>query len=172
MSARTRQIGHDGALHPCRHRHDRRASRARSTCCRSRARSPGSAGRNSRRRNGRGHVSSRAGGRGYLPRPWTGVASSQCRPCQPRPDEGDDGDRALPHGGARRPCRALREREVRSHHIAYNSLPQPALSEVPGRGGTRVAGRARGRAAAGAVLPRRVHAAGCKSPTSPTRTRP
>ena len=33
----------------------------------------------------------------------------QCRPRQPRADEGDDGDRALPHGGARRPCRALRE---------------------------------------------------------------
>jgi site-specific recombinase XerD len=30
-----------------------------------------------------GHVSPRAGGRGYLPRPWTGMASSQCRPCQP-----------------------------------------------------------------------------------------
>ena len=39
-------------------------------------------------------------------------------------------------------------------------LPQPALPEVPGRGGAAMAGRARGRAAAGAVLPRRLHAAG------------
>ena len=39
-------------------------------------------------------------------------------------------------------------------------LPQPALPEVPGRGSTRVVGRARGRAIAGAVLPRRILAAG------------
>ena len=36
------------------------------------------------------------------------MAQSQCRPCQPRPIEGDGGHRELPHGGARRPCRALR----------------------------------------------------------------
>ena len=35
------------------------------------------------------HVASSAGGRGYLPRPWSGVAQSQRRPCEPRPDEGD-----------------------------------------------------------------------------------
>ena len=69
----------------------------------------------------RGHVPSRAGGRGYLPRPRAGVASSQCRPCQPRPDEGDERDRALPHGGARRPCRALREEACAHTVIAYNS---------------------------------------------------
>ena len=39
-------------------------------------------------------------------------------------------------------------------------LPQSALSEVPGRGGKAMAGRARSRTAAGAVLPRGVHAAG------------
>jgi hypothetical protein len=54
-----------------------------------------------------GHESSCSGGRGYLPRPWTGVASSQRRPCEPRPVEGHVGDRELPHGGPRRPCRAL-----------------------------------------------------------------
>ena len=36
--------------------------------------------------------------------------------------------------------------------IAYNSLPQSALPEVPGCGGARMAGRTRGRALAGAVL--------------------
>ena len=39
-------------------------------------------------------------------------------------------------------------------------LPQPALPEVPGRRRQAVARRSRGRAAAGAVLSRRVHAAG------------
>ena len=51
---------------------------------------------------------SSSGGCGHLPRPWTGLAQSQCRPCEPRPAQGDVGDRELPHGGARRPCRALR----------------------------------------------------------------
>ena len=36
-----------------------------------------------------------------------GLASSQCRPCEPRPTQGDGGDRELPHRGPRRPCRAL-----------------------------------------------------------------
>src|SRR5712664_780165 len=53
------------------------------------------------------HGSSRPGDRGYLPRPWTGLAASQCR-SQSRPVEGDVGDRELPHGGSRRPCHALR----------------------------------------------------------------
>ena len=39
-------------------------------------------------------------------------------------------------------------------------LPQPALPEVPGRGGAAMARRARGRAAAGPLLPRRLHPAG------------
>src|SRR4249920_1753451 len=54
------------------------------------------------------HGSSCAGDRGYLPRPWTGLAASQCRSRQSRPVEGDVGDRELPHGGSRRPCHALR----------------------------------------------------------------
>ena len=107
----------------------------------------------------RGHVPSSAGGRGYLPRPRGGVAQSQCRPCQPRPDEGDDGDRALPHGGARRPCGALRE-ELRPHGHRLQQLPQSPLPEVPGRGRQGMARRARGRSVAGRLLSCRVHAAG------------
>ena len=113
--ARTCQARYDRALHAGRHQRDPRGHEP--------ARSAHTADtqeeRRSRRRNGaRGPSSS--GGRGYLPRPRTGVASSQCRPCEPRPAEGDVGDRALPHGGARRPCRALRGlRATRS--IAYNT---------------------------------------------------
>ena len=54
-------------------------------------------------------VASSAGGRGYLARPRGGVAARQCGPRQSRPVEGHECDRALPHGGARRPCGALRE---------------------------------------------------------------
>ena len=61
------------------------------------------------------------------------MAQSQRRSCEPRPAEGDVGDRALPHGGARRPCRALRE--VRPHPHRLQLLPQPPLPQVPGRGG-------------------------------------
>ncbi len=39
-------------------------------------------------------------------------------------------------------------------------LPQPALPEVPGRRGAAMARRPRGRAAAGSLLPRRLHPAG------------
>src|SRR5262249_164271 len=99
-----------------------------------------------------GDVPSSVGGRGYFPRPWSGMASSQCRPCQPRPTQGDVGDRELPHGSTRRPCRALRERELRLYADRLQLLPQPALPEVPGSGGARVACRARERAVAGSVL--------------------
>ena len=71
------------------------------------------------------------------------------------------GDRALPHSGARRPCCALRERERAAHTvIAYNSCRNRHCPKCQGRSGTRVAGRARGRAAPCSVLPCRVHAAG------------
>src|SRR5215475_2376622 len=69
------------------------------------------------------------GGRGYLPRPWPGMATRQCRPCEPRPDEGHVGDRKLPHGGAGRACHALRG--LCLHHHCLQQLSQPALSEVP-----------------------------------------
>ncbi len=75
---------------------------------------------------------------------------SQRRPCEPRPAEGDVGDRELPHGGARRPCRALRGLRAHAHRLQL--LPQPALPEVPGRGGaSEWLADARGRAAAGAA---------------------
>jgi site-specific recombinase XerD len=64
-----------------------------------------------------GHVSPGTGGRGYLPRPRSGVASCQCRSRQPRPDEGDIGHRALPHGGARRTRRALRRLPAHGHRL-------------------------------------------------------
>src|SRR5882762_1771336 len=88
------------------------------------------------------------------------MASSQCRPCEPRPTQGDVGDRELPHGCARRPCRTLREREVRLYADRLQLLSQPALPQMPGNGGKGMARRARGRAIAGAVLPRRVLAVG------------
>jgi hypothetical protein len=36
------------------------------------------------------------------------LACVPCRPCEPRPTEGDVGDRALPNGSVGRACRALR----------------------------------------------------------------
>src|SRR5712664_3005019 len=71
------------------------------------------------------------GGCGYLPRPWPGMASSPCRPCQPRATEGDVGHRELQHSSPRRPCRALRG--LRPYDDRLQLLPQPALPEVPGR---------------------------------------
>ena len=154
----SRQIGHDGALHPRRHRHDRGH--------REPARPAVAASQEAQEEQERpaagvtagGHVPSSAGGRGYLPRPRSGVASCQCRSRQPRPAEGDVGHRALPHGGARRPCRALRRLPAHGHRL--QQLPQPALPEVSGRRRQGMARRARGRSAAGAVLPCGVHAAG------------
>src|SRR6266849_5555823 len=69
------------------------ASRARLTDCRSLVRSPRKPKRGAAKtsRPHSGHVPSIAGGRGYLPRPWGSVAPGQCRPCQPRPDQGHVG---------------------------------------------------------------------------------
>jgi site-specific recombinase XerD len=65
-------------------------------------------GQNTRAGVARGNVvPSKAGGRGYLPRPRRRVARRQCRPSEPRPAQGDERHRALPHRGARRPCRGL-----------------------------------------------------------------
>src|SRR6185369_98626 len=85
------------------------------------------------------------------------MAFCQCRPCQPRAVKGDVSHRALPHSRARRPCRALRGLLAHPHRLQL--LPQPALPQVPGRCSPRVARRARDRAVAGAVLPRRIHVA-------------
>src|SRR5246127_2794844 len=47
-------------------------------------------------------------GRRRLSLPGSGVAQGQRRSREPRPVEGDVGDRDLPHRRARRTCRALR----------------------------------------------------------------
>jgi len=86
------------------------------------------------------------------------MAQSQCRPCEPRPVEGDVGDRELPHGGSRRACCALRG--LLAHADRLQLVPQPALPEVPRGGSEAMARRARGRAVAGGVLSHGVHVAG------------
>ena len=57
------------------------------------------------------------GGRGgeYLPPSRAGLACVPCRPREPRPTEGDVGDRALPNGGVGRPCRTLRGLRPSAH---------------------------------------------------------
>ena len=64
-----------------------------------------------------------AGGRGHLPRSRGGVACRQCRARQSRAVEGDERDRALPHRGARRSCRAVRGLRARARRLQF--LPQP-----------------------------------------------
>jgi hypothetical protein len=60
-----------------------------------------------------------SGGRGHPPRRGR-MASCQPRSCEPRPAQGDERHRELPHGGPRRPRRTLRG--LRPHTaIAYNS---------------------------------------------------
>ena len=114
--------------------------------------------RRRRRLSAAGHSSTCSGGRGCLPRSRPGLARSQPLPCEPRTIEGDECNRALSHGGARRPCRALRERGVRPYGDLVQLLWQPALPKVPRCGVTPMAGRPRSRAVAGAILSRR-HAA-------------
>ena len=97
-------------------------------------------------------------GRRHLPRCRARLPGRPCRAPEPAPAQGHVGDRALPHRGAGRSRRGLRGLRALADRLQL--LPQPALSEVPGRGGAHLAGRARGRPAAGRLLPRRVHAAG------------
>ena len=59
----------------------------------------------------------------------------------------------------RRARRALCEPGLRPHDDRLLQLPQPPLPQVPGQPGAGVDGGAQGRAAGGALLPRRVHAA-------------
>ena len=72
----------------------------------------------------RGHVPSSAGGRGYLPRPRGGVAQSQCRPCQPRPDEGHA---ARSSAAARRRSAAM-SRAARTRSALTPSSPTTAAA--------------------------------------------
>ena len=60
---------------------------------------------------------------------------------EPRPVEGDERDRALPHRGARRPRRTLRERGVRPYARRIQLVPRQALPQAPGRGVAPMAGR-------------------------------
>ncbi len=136
------------ALHPRRHQCDRRGDE------------PARAARHddeTARVNRGTVVPSLAGGRGYLPRPWIGMAHRQCRPCEPRSAQGHVSHRELSHRGSRGPS-ALRG--VCAHAHCRQLVPQSTLPEVPGCGSEGVAGRARGRAVACALLPRRVHVAG------------
>ena len=122
--ARTREAGHDGPLHPRgdgTHRQGREPARApeprRATG--RRCETPGSR----RRDSAVGHGSTGPGGRGHPPRARSRLARGQPRPCEPRPAEGDERNRALPHGGARRPRRALRERGVRPYARRLQLVP-------------------------------------------------
>ncbi len=86
------------------------------------------------------------------------LARGQRGPSEPRPTARHDGHRDMSHGGARRPCRALRRLRPYAHRLQL--LPQSPLPEVPMARGGAMAGGARGRAPAGALFPRGVHAAG------------
>ena len=68
------------------------------------------------------------------------------------------GHRALPHRGARRPCRALRG--LRAHSDRLQQLPQPALSKVPGRSRKAWLAEREAELLPVPLLPRRLHAAG------------
>src|SRR4029453_15014566 len=81
------------------------------------------------------------------------LARGQPRAREPRPAQGDERDRTLPHGCTRRACGALRERGVRPYGDRVQLLPQSALPEVSGCGVAPMVGRPRSGALAGAVLP-------------------
>ena len=169
-AAGSRQARHDGALHPRRHRHDRRHREPARPAVAASQEAQEEQERPAAGVTARGHVPSSAGGRGYLPRPRSGVASRQCRSRQPRPDEGDVGHRALPHGGARRPCGALRG--LRAHAsspttAAATGIVRSARAPPPRNGSPRARPsccRCRTSMWCSRCRP--------PSPTSPIRTRP
>ncbi len=99
----------------------------------------------------------RIGGGGHLPPPRRGVSSGACRSSWPNRAPHHGRDRGVPDRGARRPYRALRRLRPGPHRLQFVS--QPPLPEMPGTGAGGMAGRASGRIAAGAVFPRRLHAA-------------
>ena len=97
------------------------------------------------------------------------VPGRPCRAPEPRPAQGHVGDRDLPHrrhGRSRRGLHRLRALAGR-----LQQLPQPALSQVPGRGRTHLAGRARGRPAARSATSTSCSPCRPRSPTSRSRTR-
>jgi hypothetical protein len=80
----------------------------------------------------------RAGGRRHLRSPWSRLAASQCRACEPRSARGHGGDRAMPLGRARGPsahgldpwgpCRALRGLQPPPHRRQFVPQPPPAFA--------------------------------------------
>ena len=140
-AARSPQTLYHGALHARRHGHDRRHREP----ARSAVQATNSSQEKPQGRAGevtpRGRDPSGTGSRGHLPRPRGRLACCQRRSRQPRPAPGDARDRALPHGGARRARRTLRG--LYPYPDRLQLMPQPALPQVPGCGGTALAGRAR-----------------------------
>ena len=127
--ARTREARHDGALHPRgdgTHRQGREPARAPDHA----APQAGDAKRSGSRRrdSAAGHGSARSGARGHPPRARSRLARGQPRPREPRPVEGDERNRALPHGGARRPRRTLRERGVRPYARRFQLVPATGIA--------------------------------------------
>ena len=152
MPARACAIRHDGALYPHRHQYHPHGYEPVGALD-----AQAAAGRAARLTRGADGPSS-SGGCGHLPQPRGRLACCQSRPREPWPTQGDECDRALSHGGARRPCFALRR--LRAYGDRLQLLPQPALPEVSRGGRKSLAWRARGGAITGGLFPRRVHAAG------------
>ena len=124
-----RQARHHGALHPGRHQHDPRGDEPAGSADAAVAKT--------------GRAAGIAPGGSWPVQLWRSRTSSattgppggtaNAGHVEPRPVEGDVGDRELPHGGPRRPCRALRG--LRPHHDRLQQLPQSPLPEVPGSRG-------------------------------------
>src|SRR6202047_3675796 len=152
--ARACQARHDGALHPGGHQPHSRSHESAGPAHAARTKE------NSRSANDVAglHGPPSSGGRGHLPRPRGRVASRQPPPRDPRPAQGDERHRELPHGSPWRPCGTLRG--LRPYNDRLQQLPQSALPQMPGRGRARMDGGARGRAAPGALFPCRLYAAG------------
>src|SRR6516225_9339889 len=93
-AARSRQIGDNGALHACRHRHDRRRRKPARPVVTTAQEAQEEPERPAAGVAACGGAPSSVGGCRYLPRPWGGVAPRQCRARQPRPAAGNVGDRA------------------------------------------------------------------------------
>src|SRR6266849_804203 len=86
------------------------------------------------------------------------MAPRQCRAPEPRSASRHERHRDVPNLRARRPCRAMRG--LRPHARRLQLVPQPPLPEMPVAGGPGLARKPRSGAAAGPLLPCRVHVAG------------
>src|ERR1700726_4411678 len=118
--ARACQARHDGALHPGGHQPHSRSHESAGPAHAARTKE------NSRSANDVAglHGPPSSGGRGHLPRPRGRVASRQPRPRQPRPAQGDERHRKLPHmapTGLTRGGHVARCEDCAHTMIAYNS---------------------------------------------------